>query len=153
MPFVMTPALAMPHMCRRFCTLVLFEDIADAMEHVVGGSSIIEVENPKIIAVYKLETFKACIRCQCRVEPGSPHLGRCIDCGVLQNYDFCTPSIIAQVLVLVGSKMHSFQVSGEPVLKLAGTSCNPTEDALLRAKIASFSFNSDTKEILKVSLL
>ena len=105
------------------------------------------------IAVYKLETFKACIRCHCCVEPGSPPLGRCIDCGVLQNYDFCTLSIIAQVLVLVGAKMQSLQVSGELVLKLAGSSCNPTEDALLRAKIASFSFNSETEEILKVSLL
>ena len=38
---------------------------------------------------------------------------RCIDCGVLQNYDFCHGSIVAQVLVLVGAKMQYLQVLGE----------------------------------------
>ena len=50
--------------------------------------------------------------------------GRCIDCGVLQNYDFCDGSIVAQVLVLVGAKMQSLQVSGELVTTTSALSSN-----------------------------
>ena len=58
---------------------------------------------------------------------------------------------IAQLLVLVGGKMHSLQVSGELISKMAG-SCPPTENGLLRAEMASLSFNQDTKEILNIVL-
>ena len=104
-------------MCQDGSKIVISKDIVDAKKPVVVDSSIVEVNNPKIVAVYKLESFKACLRCQSRVEPRSPPFGRCIECGVLQNYDFCTASTIAQ---LVGGKMHSLQVSGELISKMAG---------------------------------
>ena len=80
---------------------------------------------------------------------GHLFFGRCIDCGVLQNYDIFDGSIVAQVLVLVGAKMQSLQVSGELVTTMAQIE-PPAETALMRAEIAYLSFNPDTKEILKI---
>ena len=81
-------------LCRDGSKIVISKDIVDATKHVVVDSSIVEVNGPKIVAVYKLESFKACLRCQSHVEPGSPPFGRCIECGVLQNYDFCTAILL-----------------------------------------------------------
>ena len=57
------------------------------------------ISNPAIVAVLKLETFKSCLRCQGRVEPESPPLGRCSkpECGTLQRFDICNKSTVVEI--------------------------------------------------------
>ena len=81
------------------------QDIADAVDptptETTTDSNLITIDNPKLAAVYKLETFKMCIRCHSRVEPGVAQLGRCskTGCAVLQDYTLCETSNIAELMV------------------------------------------------------
>ena len=62
-------------LCREGSEIVAAKHVVEAIQPiVVGDSNIVEVKNPKIVAVYKLESFKACVRCQSLIEPGSPPL-------------------------------------------------------------------------------
>ena len=80
------------------------QDITDAVEpsptQTTTDSNLITIDNPKLAAVYKLETFKMCIRCHSRVEPGVAPLGRCskTGCAVLQDYILCETSNVAELL-------------------------------------------------------
>ena len=65
------------------------EKAIEAVEPIMCDGRVFDVDNSKITAVYKLESFKSCFWCRSKMEPGSPPLERCIDCNVLQNYQLC----------------------------------------------------------------
>ena len=61
----------------------------------------------------------------------------------------CQSSTVAELLVLANSKMISLQVSGELVAYMVKTD-PPTELALMRADILRLTYDSETKEVLKI---
>ena len=128
--------------------VILSKKAIEAVEPIISDGKIVDIEEPKIIAVYRLESLKSCFRCHCRVEPSSPPLGRCIECN-MQDYDMCQSSTVAELLVLANSKMISLQVSGELVAYIAKTD-PPTDLALMRADILRLTYDSETKEVFKI---
>ena len=80
------------------------EDITDTVQlshtDTATNNTSITIEN--IAAVYKLETFKMCIRCHSRVEHEVTPLGRCTKHGrsTLQDCTLCDTSNVAESLVL-----------------------------------------------------
>ena len=70
---------------------VVIDDVGEIkdVELAVGvQESLREITDAKVVAVERLQEYKACLRCKGRVEPLSPPLGRCSkdDCGMLQEY-------------------------------------------------------------------
>ena len=53
------------------------KSVCDCGHCTATNSTSVTIENPRIAAVYKLETFEMCIRCHSRVEPEVTPLGRC----------------------------------------------------------------------------
>ncbi len=73
---------------------------------VAEEASCITLHNPKIAAVFKLETFFKCLRCGSRTEPAKGNEVRCCnrDCGILNNATFCDKFSSAEVLVVEGQR-------------------------------------------------
>ena len=115
-------------------------------------STKVVIDNPKLAAVYKLETFKMCIRCHSRVEPGVAQLGRCskTGCAVLQDYTLCETSNIAELLVMDGTNKTCLYAFGDLISQIAGTP-NPSEEQLLNGPpIAKITYSIHNNEIIEV---
>ena len=85
-------------MCKSDCTLLDFQLV----------NCLFEAE---IVGVPVLELYNACLKCKARVEPLTPHLGRCYkdDCGMMQHFDLCTRHISAKVLLLHGTERKEYR--------------------------------------------
>ena len=126
-------------MSRELSEILPTEDITDTVQlsptHTATNSTSITIENPRIAAVYKLETIKMCIRCHSRVEPEAPPLGRCTKqgCYTLQDYTLCDSSKVAELLVLDdAANKITLYAFGDRIAQIAAIE-NPSEEQLLTA--------------------
>ena len=73
---------------------------------VTSDNTHITIKTPRIAAVYKLQSFKMCIRCHSPVEPEIAPLGRYTkkECGILQDYTLCDTTTVAELLIVDGTK-------------------------------------------------
>ena len=96
------------------------------------------LNEPKIAAVFKLETFFKCLRCGSRTEPADRNETRCCnkECGILNNSTFCEKFISAEILVVDGDRRNGLSAFGEVVNELLGKNVvYPKEEEL---KISSY---------------
>ena len=133
--------------------IVPTDDITDAVElepvPLATESTYTSITNPRIAAVYKLQSFKICIRCHSPVEPQAAPLGRCTksDCGILQDYTLCDTTNVAELLVIDGAKKLILFAYDDCIAEIAGTP-NPTEHQLLTAPlITQITYNQENKII------
>ena len=111
---------------------------------------------PKIAAVFKLETFFKCLRCGSRTEPakGISKETRCCnkECGILNDSTFCEKFIATEILVVDKERRIRLSAFGEVVNELLGKNVDiisPTEEELLRSPpISELRFKNN--EIIKV---
>ena len=61
------------------------------------------IQQPTIVGVPELETYRACLKCKSRVEPVSSMLGSCSNCRMMQRYDVCQEHTAAKVLITYNS--------------------------------------------------
>lgn len=132
------------------------DDITDAVEpqptEAMTDSTFVTIKKPKIAAVYKLQSFKMCVRCRSPVEPGIPPLGRCskADCGILQDYTLCETTNVAELLIVDSSTKLCLFAFNDYIAKIAATE-NPTEEQLLTAPpILEITYNQQNKEIISI---
>lgn len=111
-----------------------------------------EVNNAQIIAVPQLDRYKACLRCQARVEPVSPSLGICSksECGLMQRYDLCTEQLSAQLLIMATTSPNKYTYTlnafGKVIQQLAGVPPDgevTAENLLNTPLIPSLSYNEN----------
>ena len=59
------------------------------------------IRNVTIIGVPQLDDYNCCMKCNARVEPLSPPLGKCtaFECQMMQVYDLCKKQVSARVLL------------------------------------------------------
>ena len=53
------------------------DDIGNVVEAVSDDAISSEIFNVEIVGVLQLDCYKSCLKCKARVEPLSPHLGKC----------------------------------------------------------------------------
>ncbi len=119
---------------------------------VAEEASCITLHNPKIAAVFKLETFFKCLRCGSRTEPAKDNEVRCCnrDCGILNNATFCNKFSSAEVLVVEGQRKIPLTAFGEMIGELLhDNNMTPTEEALLRCP-PILELKHQNNEIIKV---
>ena len=79
---------------------------------------------PKIVAVFKLETFFTCLRCGSRTVPakGISNETRCCnkECGILNDSTFCEKFIATEILVVDKERRIRLSAFGEVVNELLG---------------------------------
>lgn len=83
------------------------EGIADPDDNV-EQTQIFTIRNPEIVGIPQLDIYKVCVRCNARVEPLDPPLGRCskFDCAMLQKYDRCSNHFTARVMFASGEQQY-----------------------------------------------
>ena len=59
------------------------DDTGDVARAMVDGDEEIVLENPIVIAVPQLDSYKSCLVCKARVEPSTPPLGECSKCSTM----------------------------------------------------------------------
>ena len=143
-------------MSRETSEVLPTDDIVDAVQlsptQAITDNTFVNIKNPRIAAVYKLESFKMCIRCRSRVEPGMAPLGRCTryECAVLQDYTLCDTSSVAELLVMDGFKKLCLYAFGARMAEVAATE-NATEQQMLTAPpISEIIYDEQNSEIVKV---
>ena len=135
------------------------QDITDTIElsptDTATDNTSVTIENPRIAAVYKLETFKMCIRCHSRVESEVTPLGRCTKQGRATLQDciilLCDTSNVAELFVIddAANKIRPYAF-GNRIAEIAATQ-NPTEEQLLTASpISKITYDEHNNEIIKV---
>ena len=77
------------------------DNIGDVVQPVSENASSTDIFNVEIIGVPQLDCYKACLKCKARVEPLTPHLGKCskLGCGMMQRYDRCPNQLSAKLMV------------------------------------------------------
>ena len=101
------------------------EEIADIGE-VDTKSDMLKEEvlqvwkNAVVIAVPKLDVYKACLVCKARVEPSIPPFEQCSKCAIQQRIDFCKEQTTAKLLIMANSKMMTLSAFGKMVFEIAG---------------------------------
>ena len=68
-----------------------------------SAEEICRIQQPTIVGVPELETYRACLKCKSRVEPVSSMLGSCSNCRMMQRYDVCQEHTAAKVLIMYNS--------------------------------------------------
>lgn len=125
-------------MSREGTEITLIEDIGNVAESIDDLDEIIEIKDVLIVGVPHLDTYRACIQCNGRVEPQTPPLGKCtrIDCKMMQRYDVCKENITAKLILMHSDEAQKkiIQVSafGEVIREIAG-GLEITPEVLLRA--------------------
>lgn len=129
------------------------QNVADPpVDATVVEPSCMTLYNPKVAAVFKLETFFKCLRCGSRTEPAEGIEVRCCnkDCGILNSSNYCEKFSCAEVLFIEGQRKLALTAFGEMINELLGNSTlSPTEEELLRCPpIAELKHQNN--EIVKV---
>lgn len=130
----------------------LKDTITPPIDPAIDQTDCITLHNPKIAAVYKLETFFKCLRCASRTEPSHLNEVRCCnkDCGILNDSAFCDPFNSAEILIIDGHKKIVLAAFGDMITELLGNNTvTPTEETLLRCPPIS-QITYQNKEIVKV---
>ena len=141
-------------MCWEGSEATLIEDlegVVTSVDPAVTKAECTILKQPKIAAVFKLETFFKCLQCGSRTEPADGNETRCCnkDCGILNDSTFCEKFISAEVLVVDGDNRIRFTAFGDIVNDLVGkTDVSPTEEEFLRSPI--FQLKLKNNEIVQV---
>ena len=131
------------------------DDITDAIEpqptQAMTDNTCVTIKTPRIAVVYKLQSFKKCIRCRSPVEPEITPLGRCTKnkCGILQDYTLCDITNVAQSLIVDGTKRLLLFAFNNCITEVAATA-NPTKQLLTAPPISEITYNQQNNEIVKV---
>ena len=116
------------------------------------SENLMMLKSAQIIGVPQLDSYKSCLTCKARVEPDSPHdqgspqLGRCTKCEMLQRIDHCSEQMSAKLLFMISKPqgtikpLHAF---GRIIQDLAGASdpATVTREGLLTSKPVTVTYN------------
>ena len=78
------------------------------------------IQDVAIMAVAQLNCYKACLRCNVRVEATEAGNCRCSrpDCRMLQKLEFCSEHVNVQLMVLADNKFHTLSAYGKVLYEL-----------------------------------
>ena len=84
----------------------------DDIEFVKICNTDKKITDVAIMAVAQLECYKACLRCNARIETVDDTNGRCskADCRMLQRIEFCTGHVNAQLMMLADGKFLTLAI-------------------------------------------
>ena len=95
-------------------------------DQAVVDETFITLANPKLAAVFKLQTFFKCLRCGSRTEPAKDidNEVRCCnqECGILNNSTYCEKFSSAEVLMIAQKRKVTLTAFGETIGELLGSS-------------------------------
>ena len=125
------------------------EDVVKSVDPLATEPECTILNEPKIAAVFKLETFFKCLRCGSRTEPADANETRCCnkECRILNDTTFCDKFISADILVVDGDRRSCLSAFGD---KLLGKDhISTTEEELLRSR-PIFQLRLKNNEIVEV---
>ena len=93
--------------------------IAD-MEVLKISSTEKTLKDVTIVSVPQNDCYRACLRCNARVEAADEGNGRCSrpDCRMLQKLEFCSQHVNAQLMVLAENRFETLTVYGKVLYDL-----------------------------------
>ena len=103
------------------------------------------IRNAKIVGVQQLDSYRACLRCNARVEPLTPPLGRCSSCAMLQTYSVCTEHLSAKLMFMTSPQnMVTLSAFGHMVKQLISAEDKVCEEMFLKTnEFSSITYNEN----------
>ena len=100
----------------------LKDTVIPPTDPTINEINCVTLHDPKIAAVYKLETFFKCLRCNSRTEPAQLKEVRCCnkECGILNDSTFCETFSSAEILVVKDHRRITLTAFGDKITELIG---------------------------------
>lgn len=110
---------------------------------MIAGEVPLKINDARVVGVVKLQNYKACMKCNSKVQEESESLGRCGKCEMMQNVEVCKEQWMAEILVVSGERAKkplNLRAFGHIIAQIAGQP-NITEASLLTAKPFSLTYS------------